>query len=91
MKDTVYFFLVLFQATFIFCFLPLVCLSLHVFVLVSFHQKQEGFFLPKGLVCNKALDIAELQIHEIIGQQKVKINKIFSQNFIFWDKNWLPK
>ena len=52
-KDTAYSSLVLFQATFVTCFLPVVCWSLSCFfVFVLFYWKQEDF-LANSLIFNK--------------------------------------
>ena len=52
-KDAAYSSLVLFRATFVTCFLPVVCLSLSCFfVFVLFHWKQEDLF-TNSLISNK--------------------------------------
>ena len=87
MKDPAYSSLVLFRATFVTCFLPVICLNLlSFFVFVIFHWKQEDF-LTNSLISKKIF----VQAHELIGQNKVKICKILSQNLkIFWSKIGCP-
>ena len=52
-EDAAYSSLALFQATFVTCFLPVLCLSLSCFfVFVLFHWKEEDF-LTNSLISNK--------------------------------------